>query len=311
MFVETTIPTGIERTAFRTSRLLDFVSEKELTLQCGYPSGSWPLVAVKELVDNALDACEEQGIAPDVHIRVDESTLTVADNGAGIPPDVVDGLLDFSIRVSSREAYVAPARGAQGNALKTIVAMPFVLDGAEGRVDIVGGGVQSEIAFSVDRIAQRPAADVSRSEKNGSLVRIHWPSRASYGGAERRPFLQDDDELPWRIRQLASDFTFLNPHLTMTVDCFGDVETVDATDRDWQKWKPSSPTSPHWYERDHLERLLGAYITHDRQNGNRERTVREFVSEFKGLTSTQTEGRPRRVGARSRAAVVADRRPRL
>ena len=42
---------------------------------------------------------------------------------------------------------MAPDRGAQGNALKTIVAMPFVLDGEEGRVDIVGGGVLNEIAF--------------------------------------------------------------------------------------------------------------------------------------------------------------------
>ncbi len=60
----------------------------------------------------------------------------------------------------------------------------------------------------------------------------------------------------------------------------------EATDAAWSKWKPSSPTSPHWYEAEHLERLLGAYITHDRQNGNAERTVREFVSEFRGLTST-------------------------
>ncbi len=289
MLVETTISTSagtVERTAFRTSRLLDFVSEKELTLQCGYASHSWPLVAVKELVDNALDACEEQGIAPEIRVRVDESTLTVADNGAGIPLEVVDGLLDFSIRVSSREAYVAPDRGAQGNALKTIVAMPFVLDGGEGRVDIIGGGVQSEIAFSVDRIAQRPAADVSRTEKNGSLVRIHWPLVTSYGSDEPAPFLQEDDTIVREIQQLVADFTFLNPHLTMTLDRFGEVETIDATDREWQKWKPSSPTSPHWYEREHLERLLGAYITHDRQNGNRERTVREFISEFKGLTST-------------------------
>ena len=51
---------------------------------------------------------------------------------------------------------------------------------------------------------------------------------------------------------------------------------------------PSSPTSPHWYEAEHLERLIGA-LTHDLQNGNhngRGRTVREFVSEFRSLTST-------------------------
>jgi hypothetical protein len=169
----------IERTAFSTSRLLDFVSEKELVLQCGYGPDDWPLVIVKELVDNALDACEEQGIAPEIAVTVDDSAIKVADNGAGIPPDVVDRLLDFSIRVSSREAYVAPDRGAQGNALKTVVAMPFVLDGEQGRVDIVGGGVRSEITFSVDRIQQRPVADIERFPQTGSSVQIHWPPARS------------------------------------------------------------------------------------------------------------------------------------
>lgn len=282
---------SLARTAFSTSRLLDFVSEKELTLQCGYGSHDWPLVAVKELLDNALDACEEQGIAPEITVTVDRTGITVADNGTGIPSDTVDRLLDFSTRVSSREAYVAPDRGAQGNALKTIVSMPFVLDGEQGHVDIVGGGVSTEITFAVDRIRQRPAAEVSQSLRAGSLVRVHWPLVASSGDNDNQhvltsrvaPALEDsvDD-----IRRLANDFTFLNPHLTLTVDCFGDVSKVNATDPDWRKWMPSSPTSPHWYEPEHLERLVGAYVSHDLQNGNRDRTVREFVSEFKGLTST-------------------------
>ncbi len=281
----------LKRTAFSTSRLLDFVSEKELTLQCGYGSRDWPLVAVKELLDNALDACEEQGIAPEITVTVDENSITVADNGTGIPPGVVDRLLDFSIRVSSREAYVAPDRGAQGNALKTIVAMPFVLDGGEGRVDIAGEGVLNEITFCVDRIAQRPAADISRSEKEGSFVRVHWPARASYRGPGSDPVLQVVLESDLRDRaaeicSLAYGFTFLNPHLSLEIDSFGTVTKIEASDPEWRKWTPSSPTSPHWYEPEHLERLIGAYITHDRQNGNNERTVREFVSEFKGLTST-------------------------
>jgi hypothetical protein len=52
-------PPRLARTAFRTSRLLDFASQKELTAQIGHPPSDWPLVIVKELVDNALDACEE------------------------------------------------------------------------------------------------------------------------------------------------------------------------------------------------------------------------------------------------------------
>jgi hypothetical protein len=37
----------------------------------------------------------------------------------GIAPQTVADVLDYAVRVSSREAYVSPTRGAQGNALKT------------------------------------------------------------------------------------------------------------------------------------------------------------------------------------------------
>ena len=39
-------PAVLKRSTFSTSRLLDFVSEKELTLQCGYGPEDWPLVAI-------------------------------------------------------------------------------------------------------------------------------------------------------------------------------------------------------------------------------------------------------------------------
>ena len=162
----------IERTAFVTSRQLDFVSQKELTLQCGFDPKDWPLVIVKELIDNALDACEEKGIAPEITITIDEDSIMVADNGTGIPPEVVDTVLDFSVRVSSREAYVAPDRGAQDNALKTIVAMAFVLNGEAGSVNTAGCGVLSEIELRVDRIGQQPEAEVKRSDSEDSFVRV-------------------------------------------------------------------------------------------------------------------------------------------
>jgi len=110
----------LNRTTFHTSRLLDFCSEKELTAQMGHEREHWPLVVVKELLDNALDACEEAGTAPTIAVAVDATSILVSDNGPGMPAATIDGTLDYSVRVSSREAYVSPTRGAQGNALKTI-----------------------------------------------------------------------------------------------------------------------------------------------------------------------------------------------
>ena len=150
----------LQRTTFETSRLLDFCSEKELTAQTGHDREQWPLVVLKELLDNALDSCEEAGTPPEVSVTVADGRITVADNGPGIPAGTVKGILDYAVRVSSREAYVSPTRGAQGNALKTILAMPFVLDGDRGRVDITARGQRHEITFAVDRIAQRPVGQL-------------------------------------------------------------------------------------------------------------------------------------------------------
>ena len=51
------------------------------------------------------------------------------------------------------------------------------------------------------------------------------------------------------------------------------------------KWRPSDFTCPHWHTPQHLERLIAAYLTHDLERG-RERTVREFVAEFRGLSGS-------------------------
>jgi DNA topoisomerase VI subunit B len=121
------------RQTFKTSRLAEFCSQKELVNQTGHVVVDWPLVILKELGDNALDGCEEAGIAPKIAITVGADGITVADNGPGIDADTVAGIIDYTMRVSSREAYVSPTRGAQGNALKTILAMPAVPDGTRGK----------------------------------------------------------------------------------------------------------------------------------------------------------------------------------
>ena len=172
--------TTLERRHFSTSRLLDFLSRKELIAQTGHQVREWPLVCLKELMDNALDACEEAGIAPQISIEVDDTTLSVSDNGPGIPVSVIESILDFAIRVSSREAYVSPSRGAQGNALKTLVAMPFVLTGG-GSVFVESLGVRPEIKIAVDRIRQVPKIEHVQTKSYvtiGTKIVIEWPKKA-------------------------------------------------------------------------------------------------------------------------------------
>jgi hypothetical protein len=77
------MPAVLRRETFHTSRLLEYFSEKELTLQTGHEPERWPEVVLKELTDNSLDACEEAGTAPEIIITTDERSIVVEDNGPG------------------------------------------------------------------------------------------------------------------------------------------------------------------------------------------------------------------------------------
>jgi DNA topoisomerase VI subunit B len=267
----------LKRSTFRTSRLLEFCSQKELVLQTGHPVEEWALVILKELVDNALDACEEAGIAPEITVAVGEGLILVHDNGPGMPAKTVKDLLDYTVRVSSHEAYASPTRGAQGNALKTLIAMPFALDGTKGESLIEARGVSHQITFTVDHVRQVPQVDHVRAEsdvKNGTRVAVRCPNRASANADTKSRFLQ-----------IAEDYTWLNPHLTLHINWDGERRTIAASDPKWTKWKPSNPTSAHWYDVARLERLIAAYAADDLDR-KRSRTVREFVSEFRDLSAT-------------------------
>ena len=61
---------SLQRTTFRTNRLLEFCSQRELVAQTGQAVETWPLVVLKELVDNGLDAIEEAGGQTSISVSV-------------------------------------------------------------------------------------------------------------------------------------------------------------------------------------------------------------------------------------------------
>ncbi|MFZ4539887.1 hypothetical protein [Propionivibrio sp.] len=257
---------------------MDFFSQKELTAQTGHHVNDWPTVIIKELIDNGLDACEDASIAPVLQVTFNADGISVIDNGPGLPASTIDNVLDFSIRESSREAYVSPTRGAQGNALKTLVAMPFVMDGDHGVTTIEAHGTRHTITLSVDRIRQVPVIDHQTEtieSKKGTFFHV---------GLKNSPWLKTPSAKA-RFLQVATDYTRLNPHLNLTVawidGSLDEVVVIKPTTGTWDKWKPSDPTSPHWYNLERLERLIAAYISKEPT-----KTVREFVAEFRGLSGT-------------------------
>ncbi len=268
----------LERETFELSRALEFFSEKELTAQIGFNRSLWPLALLKELVDNALDACESANIPPVIQIEQQEDTLIVQDNGPGLPLDVIQRSLDYNIRVSDKTGYVSPSRGQQGNALKTLWAAPFVATG-ESLVVIETQGQRHEIQVDLNRIAQTPKIELltvgDSDVKNGTRIKLHW------SGIARR--LEPTPDLNFYM--LAYGFHDLNPHLTLTLTMSRGQKTLPASDPTWKHWHPSEPTAPHWYQTEQLRHLI-ALIIHAEQRGSKAKSVNEFIREFRGLTAT-------------------------
>ena len=119
---------------------------------------------------------------------------------------------------------------------------------------------------------QTEAAEV----RERHIVHVHWPKSPSSNLIDAKDaFFTNRRRL--RLAQSASE---------LDDECVRRAEyLVRATDPAWPKWKPSDPTSAHWYRPEHLARLIGAYIAHDQEHG-RIRTVRELVAEFRGLSGT-------------------------
>ena len=269
------------RVPFTVSRLMEFCTRRELVNQTGHDVYQWPLVVLKELVDNALDACEEAEIAPVISISLKDNSIIVADNGPGIPAKTIDNVLDYSIRVSSREAYVSPTRGAQGNALKTILPMTYVLnehhgEDASGKTIIEANGVAHHITFSVEHIKQEPKIEHTTKRSTvtqGTRITVKLPICDGWDLVE---YCKDG------FLRLAESYAWLNPHLSLRVTWNGERKgDIKTSNPNWEKWLPSWPTSAHWYDQSRFRRYMAAHIAH-----RGDITVREFISEFRGMTGT-------------------------
>ncbi len=279
----------LDRTIFETSRATEYFDARELQAQTGQPVEMFATVALKELLDNALDACETAGVPPVVDIATsnggDLIHIAVQDNAEGIAPEVVERILNFQTRTSDKSVYRAPTRGAQGNALKTILGMPCAL-GCGRPVSIEAREVHHTISARID-----PA---------GELQVDHDTEDISITGTKiglALPIVEDQVFEPgfW-----AQGFSLFNPHALVRISDFGNgIKLAKPDDRktsnsyqptvsfpgQWPKFLPTDLTSPWWYNAADLKRLVFSHIAEARRNG-KSLSLREFVRRFRGLSGS-------------------------
>ena len=102
-----------ERSDWEVFRSIDGLCQK-----AGIPRGKLGALVPKELIDNALDACDGS-CAIDLG-RCGQNGFYVQDNGPGLDPDQVAELFSFNRPLRSSKFLRLPSRGALGNGLRVV-----------------------------------------------------------------------------------------------------------------------------------------------------------------------------------------------
>ncbi|WP_121744614.1 DNA topoisomerase VI subunit B [Natronorubrum halophilum] len=135
----------------------------------GFDSGARGLVtAVKEAVDNALDAAEESGILPDIYVEIEEAgdyyRLIVEDNGPGLTKETlpkVFGKLLYGSRFHAREQ----SRGQQGIGISAAVLYSQLTSGKPAKITSRTQGASEAEYFEliVDTDSNEPEISVEET----------------------------------------------------------------------------------------------------------------------------------------------------
>ena len=285
----------LEREYFKVSQDNRYFTLDGLSKMIGQQQRQWRHAALKELLDNALDAAESvhPAVIPVIDVEFTETEtgliLTVADNGNGISPEQVDSITDFSANSGTKIGYRAPTRGAQGNATKTLIGIPVALGQERGHLQIEAQGVSHTIQAWLTPIGPEHHRDQKVIDTQRTRVTVHIPGTP--------------EQFNWNPRRWITAYSLFNPHAQLQIrkidpvspcadEINGDMRaykafsgmsltpTVDFPDP-WRKFLPTDHTPAHWYSADEFQRLV--YLKRSKRP---EQALSEFVQEFKGLSRT-------------------------
>ncbi len=249
----------------------------------GGSEDDWLLILLKELLDNSLDASEQITDSPLIEFSIDnEGTLALSDNGPGLPAPVINGALDYNIRISDKNGRIAPSRGQLGNALKCLFAVPLIING-ETHIEIVSQKLHHDIRMTFD-LSGAPVIDAqvrnTDSVQNGCFFKIHNFFKSRFYETEDG---EKSLECATEINNLVLCFSAVNSHTTFIFDIM-DKRSIIARSGNITRWTANNPLVAHWHDSEQFTTLLR--LTY--QNvGNI--TVNQFISDFKWLTRTDKQ----------------------
>jgi DNA topoisomerase-6 subunit B len=217
----------------------------------GFDSGARGLVtAVKEAVDNALDAAEEAGHLPDIYIEIEEAgdyyRLVVEDNGPGITagelPKVFGKLL-YGSRFHKREQ----ARGQQGIGISAAVLYSQLTSGKPAKITSRTQGSEDakyfELIIDTDTNEPEVSVDETTTWDRPHGTRIELEMEANMRARSQ-------------LRDYVKHTAVVNPHARIELrEPNGEFKAERATDRlpaDTEEIRPH----PHGVELGTLLKML-------------------------------------------------------
>lgn len=171
------------------------------------------VTAVKEAVDNALDACEEAGILPDISVQVRDrhgvSRVVVEDNGPGIVESQIARIFG-KLLYGSKFHKLSQSRGQQGMGISAAGMYGQLTVGKPvhiiSRTD--GDALASELYVSIDTAKNRP--DIHKKKRlewdrpHGTRVEIEMEGHYQKG--------------PHSVETYLKQTAIANPHVTLTYE---------------------------------------------------------------------------------------------
>ena len=297
-------------------RIMEYASLDGLTKMTGVEPENFDLYILKELIDNGLDACETYGMRPELHIVIEIKNnllyLTVTDNGPGIQDQAIKEMTNFT-RFSGTKYYVKkPTRGAQGNALMTILGIPGIVSYIEGKnvlepIRIATKDYIYLLRIIIDKVMQKiePQIEKSKSEPHddnfGTSITVCLPLNPTFVQQEEMDSDEVNDETKkermWgsyeRYYDLVEGFYLWNPHAEFyfrfnNKDEARKGEYFRASSSKVNKFAHKGFGSPHWYKEEDFIELVHANIRANKERGKKE-TLINFAKRFKGCTGNRSE----------------------
>jgi hypothetical protein len=260
--------------AFSFKREFDFVRLDGLCRATGLPSHEWDIYIVKELIDNALDADEtlwrnDPTQFPRLHIRMEYISVSAlqsqqlfiqVSNRATFPVEQIADIFDTQWYTSRKAFIKGLTRGALGNALKTLLGIPYALRNRVAGdwspelkpLSILCNGREYLPRYVVDSTAQTIRFEYEKKKSKpvqGTVISI---------GLDH--FAQEMPRMLAQVESLAEQYHLCNPHTEFhwTVEIKGQEWTKEyKVSPNWAaKFRGIAPV--HWYTPTAFQDLLGA-----------------------------------------------------